>query len=232
MIARQHEVAHTRVQWWRTEVDRFAAGRPQHPITVALLGLRDCASHDPFLLHEALTAADLDLAQHDLCGQAELEAYAFRCSGSLQTLAAAALAGARDLSAAEREFARRLGSALRQTEMLRDRSTDVEAGRMYLPTAVLEAADIDPTDLRSASPETMARVVRDWRDRVGQSLGGLPALLSTTERSRQHPGLVLAALHRRLLDRIDTRAQAGQDRAEVPPWSRLWTAWTTAVRYA
>ncbi len=55
------------MQWWRAEVDRLAAGRPQHPITVALLGLRDCASHDPLLLHEALTAADLDLARMTYC---------------------------------------------------------------------------------------------------------------------------------------------------------------------
>ena len=229
--AQQHEVAHTRLQWWRTEVDRYAAGRPQHPITVALLGLRECPSHDPALLHEALTAADLDLARMTYSSWQELEAYAFRCTGSLQTLAAAALAGPRDLSTTERDFARRLGSALRQTEMLRDRAIDLERGRMYLPTAVLESAGVDPTDLRSAAPETMARVVRNWRDQVARSLSDLPALLSTAERSTQGPGLVLAALHQRLLDRIDTRAQAAQDRAEVPRWSRLWTAWATAVRY-
>lgn len=230
--AEQHDVAHMRMQWWRAEVDRYAAGRPQHPVTVALMGLRDCAGHDPTLLHEALTAADLDLARMTYSSWQELEAYAFRSTGSLQTLAAAALAGPRDLSTAERDFARQLGSALRQTEMLRDRAIDLERGRMYLPTAVLQAAGIDPMDLRSATPEAMGRIVREWRDRIGQSLGELPALLPATERSAQRPGLVLAALHRRLLDRIDTQAQPGQQRADVPPWSRLWTAWATAVRYA
>lgn len=230
--AQDHDVAHARMQWWRAEVDRYAAGRPQHPITVGLLGLTHCASHDPLLLHEALAAADLDLARMTYCSWIELEAYAFRCTGSLQTLAAAALAGPRDLSAAERDFARRLGSAMRQTEMLRDRSIDLRHGRLYIPTNVLQAAGVEPTDLRSASPEAIARILTDWRDRIGESLVALPALLSAAERSAQRPGLVLAALHQRLLERIDPQADAVLDRAEVPPWSRLWTAWTTAVRYA
>jgi phytoene synthase len=227
-----HDVAHTRMQWWRAEVDRYAAGRPQHPVTVALLGMRECASHDPVLLHEALTAADLDLARLTYASWQELEAYAFRCSGSLQTLMAAALAGPRELTAAERDFARRLGSALRQTEMLRDRVIDIERGRLYLPLDVLEAAGIVPTDLRSATHAAMSRVVSDWRARVGQSLSSLPASLSPSERSTQRPGLVMAALHQRLLERVDADAQSPRQRADVSPWARLWTAWTTAVRYA
>ncbi len=68
-----HDVAHTRLQWWRGEVDRYVGGRPQHPVTVALLGLRDCAGHDPGLLHELLTAADLDLARMTYATRSELE---------------------------------------------------------------------------------------------------------------------------------------------------------------
>jgi len=227
-----HEVAHTRLQWWRAEVDRYAAGRPQHPVTRALLGMRECASHDPALLHEALTAADLDLARMTYASWPELEAYAFRCTGSLQTLLAAALAGPRELTAAERDFARRLGSGLRQTEMLRDRALDLERGRLYLPLDVLEAAGIVPDDLRSATHAALSRVVSEWRDRVGRSLSSLPASLSPSERSTQRPGLVLAALHQRLLERVDADAPSPRQRADVSPWARLWTAWTTALRYA
>jgi phytoene synthase len=227
-----HDVAHARMQWWRAEVDRYAAGRPQHPVTVALLGMRECASHDPELLHEALTAADLDLARMTYATWRELEAYAFRSSGSLQTLMAAALAGPRELTASERDFARQLGSALRQTEMLRDRAIDIERGRLYLPLDVLEAAGAEPTDVRSATDAAMSRVLSEWRERVGQSLSALPASLSPAERSTQRPGLVLAALHQRLLERVDTDAPAPRQRADVSPWARLWTAWTTAVRYA
>lgn len=227
-----HEVAHTRLQWWRAEADRYAAGRAAHPVTVAMQPLRQCASHDAGLLHEVLTAADLDLARMTYASARELEAYAFRCSGALQMLIAAALAGARELSTAELDYARSLGSALRQAEMLRDFAIDAERGRLYVPLDAIEAAGIDPTSLKSASPAALQSVLEPWRARVKETLLALPERLAPSERSTQRPGLVLAALHVRLLERIDLAQPATLQRADVPPWSRLWTAWTTAVRYS
>ncbi|HEX7373869.1 MAG TPA: squalene/phytoene synthase family protein [Steroidobacteraceae bacterium] len=227
-----HEVAHTRMQWWRAEADRYAAGRAQHPVTVAMQALHGCASHDPALLHEILTAADLDLAHMTYASQQELEAYAYRASGALQTLIAAALAGPRELSAAELRHARTLGSALRQTEMLRDLTLDAGRGRVYLPLDALDAAGIDPSAVRAASAEALRPVLEPWHARLVTTLAALPEGLTGIERSRQRPGLVLAALHLRLLERLDPARPAAPGRADVSPWSRLWTAWTTAVRYA
>jgi phytoene synthase len=226
-----HEVAHSRLQWWRAEVDRYAAGRAQHPVTRALQPLRDCASHDPGLLHETLVSADLDLARMTYANQQELDAYAYRASGALQTLVAAALAGPRELSATEREFARRLGMAQRQTEMLRDLALEAARGRVYAPLDALARAGIDPASLGTASPAALRSVLDPWRGQVAASLASLPAVLERGERSAQRPGLVLAALHRRLLERLDPAALTARVRVDVPPWSRLWTAWTTAVRY-
>jgi hypothetical protein len=48
----------------------------------------------------------------------------------------------------------------------------------------------------------------------------------------QRHGLVLAALCRRLLDQISHDGVFARTRAEVPAWSKLWTAWTTALRAA
>src|SRR5512147_2264488 len=57
----EHGVAHTKLGWWRAEVDRLRGGHPEHPITRALL---DAAGRAPdyALLHERLAAADLRLA--------------------------------------------------------------------------------------------------------------------------------------------------------------------------
>jgi len=183
-----HEVAHTRLQWWRSEVDALLAGQPRHPVTRALLSLPGQAHDDLPLLHEALVAADIDLARLVLRDARELEAYCFRAAGSLQTLAVVACSQPRPASAREREFARRLGSCMRRTERLR-------------------------------------------RD-VAQELRDLPLLLQPAERRAQRHGLVLAALHRKLVDAIDHRREIARARAEVPAWTRLWTAWRTAVPYA
>lgn len=229
-----HEAAHARLQWWRGELDRLAAGRPSHPLAHALLPLRDRRDLDLTLLHEALVAADLDLAHISYASWQELDAYLFRSAGATQTLIAATLAGERGLAPAEREFARRLGAALRQTEMLFDLDRDLACGRMYAPVLALEAASIDPLafarDWRAAPAGPF---VADWQGRVRRELESLPAILDAPAlRAAQCHGLVLAALHARWLDRLpgpSTLRDSG--RPEIGPLTRLWTAWRTALRH-
>jgi phytoene synthase len=198
-----HEAAHARLQWWRSEIDR-------------------------------LVAADLDLARLTYRNWQELEAYCYRAAGVLQTVAAAALAGDRTLSEAERVFARQLGSAVRQAEMIRDLRRDLRTGRLYVPTEVLEAAGLDPTAMHGTTPSSvMDPLLGSWRLRVSTMLESLPCMLpERVHRSTQRPGLVLGALHEKLLTQTARIAHDVDDRAEVRPMTRLWTAWRTAVRYS
>lgn len=227
-----HDVTHTRLQWWRGEVDRLLAGRPEHPVTRGLLPLRE-AGADMALLHEVLVAADIDLARLALNDADEVAALAFRSSGAVQSLAAAASSQPRAVSAAELEFARRLGDAVAGVEALRDLRTEVTAGRLRLPLDQLEQAGVDPARLLDdPAPTGLTGVLQREQLRLRRQLDSLETLLNPDERRAQRQGLVLAALHSRLLDRIDTTRGAARMRAEVPPWSKLWTAWRTAVRQA
>jgi phytoene synthase len=227
-----HDVTHTRLQWWRGEVDRLLAGRPEHPVTRGLLPLRE-AGADMALLHEVLVAADIDLARLALNDAGEVAALAFRSSGAVQALAAAASSQPRAVSAAELEFARRLGDAVAGVEALRDLRTEVTAGRLRLPLDQLEQAGVDPARLLDdPAPTGLTGVLQREQLRLRRQLDSLETLLNPDERRAQRQGLVLAALHSRLLDRIDTTRGAARMRAEVPPWSKLWTAWRTAVRQA
>ncbi len=159
---------------------------------------------DLTLLHETLVGADLDLARLTYRNWQELEAYCYRSAGALQTLIAATLAGDATLSEPEREFARRLGSAMRQAEILRDLRRDMPHGRLYAPLEALEAAGIDPA--------ACARRLRRRRHLMhcpatgargsAQSWPRCLACCSNAEQRRtQRHGLVLAALHERLLAR-------------------------------
>jgi len=231
--ASSHEVAHTRLHWWRGEIDRLLGGHPQHPVTRALEPLREFAGERLSLLHEPLVAADIDLAQLALENARQLEAYCFRASGSLQTLAAHASSGDASLSEGELDFARRLGSAVRRTELLRDLRRHLASGRLPLPLDALKHAGIDP---QSVHPDTMTpafgAVLLAMRDELRRELRQLPDALDRTSRTRQRHGLVLAALHARLLARIEPIGDLGRTRAEVPGWAKLWTAWRTALRAA
>ena len=225
-----HEAAHARLQWWRGELDRLAGGRPSHPLAQALLPLRGRRDLDLDLFHEMLVAADLDLARLTYLSWQELDAYLFRSAGAPQTLIAAVLAGERGLAPAEREFARRLGAAVRQERMLRDLSRDVARGRLYAPLQALEAAGLDPQSFGREPPGPAgAAFIADWRDRVRRELDGLPALLGdAAQRQAQRHGLVLAELHGRRLRRGYGAAASPRD---LGPLTRLWTAWRTAVRH-
>lgn len=227
-----HDVAHTRLQYWRGEVDRLVGGRPEHPVTRALLPLRESGA-DVSLLHEVLVAADFDVARVTLNDDAELSALAFRASGSLQTLAATASRGSPQLSASEKDFARRLGAAVVQVEWLRDLRGDITAGRLRLPLDALEQASIEPAALLAdPMPPGLETLLEQRKARIATELHALQSLLAREERSIQRQGLVLGELHRKLLDRIDHRTEVARTRAEVPAWSRFWTAWRSALRHA
>jgi phytoene synthase len=227
-----HDVAHTRLQYWRGEVDRLAGGCPEHPVTRALLPLRESGA-DVSLLHEILVAADFDVARVTLNDDAELSALAFRASGSLQTLAAMASRSSPQLSSGEKDFARRLGAAIAQVEWLRDLRGDITAGRLRLPLDALEHASIEPaTLLADPMPPALAPLLAQRKARVATELRALQSLLAREEQSAQRQGLVLGELHARLLERIEHRSEVARTRAEVPAWSRFWTAWRTAMRHA
>lgn len=229
-----HEAAHARLQWWRGELDRLITGRPSHPIARALSALHGRRELDLGLLHELLSSADLDLARFTYHQWRELEAYGFRSTGALQVLVAGVLAGGRALSDAEREFARRLGIGIREAEILRDLPLDVARGRLYAPLDALAAADVDPGSFgRGGTDLASVRFLADWRDRIRRELQSLPSLLGTPELLSTHRhGLVLAALHARLVDRLERAGTKRAGRLDLEPFARLWTAWRTAVRHA
>jgi phytoene synthase len=218
-----HEAAHARLQWWRAEIDRLVAGRATHPHAIALQPLRAIRNVDLSLLHEALVGADLDLARLTYRNWQELEAYCYRAAGALQTVAAAALAGDRTLSEAERVFAPQLGSAVRQAEMIRDLRRDLRNGRLYMPTEVFEAARLDPTSLQGTAPSAVIDpLLGSWRLRVRGTLESLPGMLPDRVcRSAQRSGLVLGALHEKLLMQTARIGHDAEDRAEVRPMTRL-----------
>lgn len=230
VCASSHEAAHARLQWWRGELDRLAGGRPSHPLAQALLPARGRRDVDLSLLQEALVGADLDLARMTYSTWQELDAYLFRSAGAVQTLIAALLAGERGIDAAEREFARRLAAAVRQSRMILDFEHDLRGGRLYAPLQALEAASLQPANLLGdAGVEPARGFLADWATRTRRELTDLPAILAAPEHRRaQRHGLVLAALHLQELDCAPGHAATNRG---AGPLARLWTAWRTALRH-
>jgi phytoene synthase len=224
-----HDVAHTRLQWWRAEIDRLVNGSPQHPATRLLNdSLRERTAFAK--LHETIVAADMDLARMTYSNMGELRAYSSRSGGAIPELMAAQLVAPLPLDEAVRATANRIGIGVRQSEMLRDLRQDAYAGRIYLPQERLTRHNVTLEDMRGReiAPHLKA-ALREFKDAVHEELRS--ALASAPPPLR--PLAVLGALHRRLLDRIAAQDfDVATSRIDLGPIEKPWVAWRTARNLA
>jgi phytoene synthase len=222
-----HDVAHTRLQWWRAEIDRLVNGSPQHPAT-RLLNEGSVERAAFAKLHEIMVAADMDLVRMTYSNMRELRAYSSRSGGAIQELMAAQLVAPAPLDEAARATANRIGIGVRQSEMLRDLRQDSYAGRVYLPQDLLTEHKVSLEDLRAreVAPQVKA-ALREFKNAVQEELQSALKSVSTPLR----PPAVLAALHVRLLQRIAAcDYNVAQSRIELGPIEKPWVAWKAARR--
>jgi 15-cis-phytoene synthase len=222
-----HDVAHTRLQWWRAEIDRLVNGSPQHPAT-RLLNDSSVERASFAKLHEIMVAADMDLARMTYANMRELRAYASRSGGAIQEVMAAQLVAPTPLDEAARATANRIGIGVRQSEMLRDLRQDAYDGRVYLPQEWLTAHNVTLEDLRARDIAShVKKPLREFKNAVQEELQSALASVSTPLR----PLAVLGALHGRLLQRIAARDyNVAQSRIELGPIEKPWIAWKAARR--
>jgi 15-cis-phytoene synthase len=224
-----HDVAHTRLQWWRGEVDRLVNGSPQHPAMRALKDLAGAGLGVFAKLHEPLVAADMDLARLTYSNQQELRAYCSRGGGAITELIATQLVSPEPLDEPTRAAANRIGIGVRESEILRDLRQDACDGRIYLPLDELErnGVELDTLRGREVTPQ-LREALRSIRRAVNEDLQP-PAPSQRNDALR--PLFVLAALHARLLDRIAKRNyDVASERVELGPVEKPWVAWRAARR--
>lgn len=222
-----HDVAHTRLTWWRAETDRLVNGNPQHPAT-RLLHERASGDLSVFSkLHEVIAAADMDLARMTFTNEQELRAYCSRSAGAIQELVASQLAAPASLDEAARAAANRLGVGIRLTEVVRDLRQDAYDGNVYLPLDLLDKHELKHDHLRAREVDPkLKEALRIVRSTAISELE-LPPRGPQSEHLR--PIYVLAALHRKLLDRIAARNyDVATERIELGPLQKPFAAWRAA----
>src|SRR5690606_22956657 len=197
-----HDVAHSRLHWWRSETARLVSGNPQHPATRLLqqLGFSDRKVFEK--LHEMLVAADMELARLTFLNMREMRVYCARSGGALAELIASQLVAPEHL-ASVRDAANSIGVGVRQSEILRELRQDAYDGNVFLPMDLLDQHELQTEHLRAASINPALRtVLAGLRDTAKEELSAKPA---PDQLQALRPLLVLAALHAKLLDRIAAR---------------------------
>lgn len=226
-----HDVAHTRLQWWRQEIDRLVNGNAQHPATKILGALPDVDRKQFARLHELIVAADMDLARMTYLNAKELRAYSTRSGGTVQELIAIVMAPGTPADPVLKA-ANRAGVGIRQAEMLRDVRQDACDGRLYLPLEDLQRASVGLDDLRSKIiSEQVRTALAGFRTLTLPDLVDSGTDLEPATKAYLRPVMVLAALHRRLLERIAGRNyEVATQRVELGPLEKPWVAWRAARR--
>jgi phytoene synthase len=226
----ERQVAVAKLEWWREEIARFAAGVPEHPATRALFDTPQGRSVTPALLLEIVDGMAMDLDHTRYPDFKSLNLYCYRVAGVVGEVAAAIFGGTRSEHDREiRRYAHELGLAFQLTNIIRDVGEDARRGRIYLPQDELARFGVAEADLLNGrdSPAFQALMQFQYERAISHYDSALTALPAAAHRA-QRPGLVMAAIYRTLLNEIQRDGYPVlRARVSLTPLRKLWLAGRT-----
>ena len=225
---REARVARLKLAWWRGEIDALYAGRPSHPVTIALAEALQHFNLPREQFQEIIDGMEMDLDQTRYADFKALHLYCYRVA-SVVGLIAAEIFGYRDRRTLK--YAHDLGLAFQLTNIIRDVGEDARRGRIYLPQDELERYGVTPEDLGAARyGDNFRRLMEFQIERAERTYAQALAQLPACDRKAQRAGLIMAAIYRRLLDEIKRDGCRVLDRRiALAPLTKLWLAWRTWI---
>ncbi|MDR0775863.1 MAG: presqualene diphosphate synthase HpnD [Azonexus sp.] len=222
-------IASTKLAWWRQEIDRVAAGQPQHPVGQALQAAGQQFNLPAEQLREIVDGMEMDLQQSRYLDFKGLSLYCYRVA-SVVGLLAAEIFGYRDRRT--QKYAHDLGMAFQLTNIIRDIGEDARRGRIYIPMDELKQFNVPATDILNGQySDNFTALMRFQYDRAQQYYAQALAELPAVDRKNQRPGLIMATIYRTLLDEIrNENFQVLHQRIALTPVRKLWLAAKTWVR--
>jgi 15-cis-phytoene synthase len=238
-----HQVAHSRLQWWREECERAASGSPVHPLTRELVAALDALpNRNPARLVGLTGFVDTtiwDLAGATFESRKELTAYCERWASALieplviappPTPPPAAASTGPATSALPSDWCR-LGAAMREVEMLTDLAREARLGRLRIPLDELESAGADPDMLAKPPwPDSVAGLLRERYEQLRAVLTRGVGTLTPAEQLACRGLLVWAALAARFAQSAAKALPNPLQPARFGAIADAWFAWQSARR--
>ena len=222
------QLAAAKLAWWRSEIANLCAGKPQHPVTRALLPFQKEFSIDEKHLGEIVDGMEMDLTQSRFLDWPGLERYCYRVAGVVGLLAAG-IFGYRDPRTLD--YAKSLGIAFQLTNIIRDVGEDARKNRIYLPMEDLKRFGVTAADILNGrqTPQFEELLKFETKRAKGyyeSAFNALPA----EDRRAQRPGLIMAAIYRALLEEIELDGfRVLEHRTSLTPLRKFWLAWKTWI---
>ena len=217
-------VAATKLAWWQTEVARAYAGSPSHPVMRALMPLAADYKIEARHLNAIIEGCQMDLAQTRYLDFAALQRYCHLVAGIVGEVAAQIFGQTQAQTTA---YAHKLGQALQITNIIRDVGEDALRGRIYLPVTDLQQFDVKAHEvLKRTYSDRFTALMQFQAARAHTLYDEAFALLPSSDRRAQKPGLMMASIYRALLREIERdNFQVLHQRVSLTPLRKLWLAW-------
>lgn len=218
-------VARTKLDWWRAELDRLYADQPQHPVTRALHPWLARFNLPEEYLREMLDGVAMDLEYAVYPRFADLSLYVHR-RGGVPALLAMEVLGYEDRRATPR-FAQEAGASLLLFDRLREVRPQARQGRFYLPEDEMRRFGVQPGDLLAAQTTDRVRHLFALQaDRIRDHQQRAWSALPDAERCRQGSLAIRLELAQALLAEIaeDGYRLLEQDTRLTLP-RKWWLAW-------
>jgi phytoene synthase len=222
-------VANTKLQWWRDEIDNLFSGNPSHPVTRALVDHINQYSLQKEYFLEIIDGMQMDLEQFSYPSFKDLSLYCHRVAGVVGILSAE-IFGYRNRNTLK--YAQNLGMAFQLTNILRDVREDIMRGRIYIPEDEMQQYDVTAADLHQ--PKTNVKLMdllKAQAQRARKYYQNAFAILPDEDRYDQRSGIIMAEIYQTLLDEIENDGyRILEHRIKLTPVRKLWLAWKASRR--
>ena len=222
------QLARAKLAWWRLEVGRLYQGKPDHPVTNALLPFLEQVQIKAVPLLEFIDAMEIGLAQSRYLDFTGLQRYCNRVSAANGPVAAQILgfSNARTI-----EYAGHLGNAIALTRIILDVGADARNNRIYLPMDELKRFGVPAVEiLQLKHSDNFSKLMRFQAHRVEALYDTALSCLPREDRQAQRAGLIIATIYRATLAEVERDGfRVLTHRTSLTPLRKLWLAWKTWI---
>ena len=224
------QVAQTKLNWWRSEIDALYQNKPQHPVSKALVNPIKTYNLDAEHFREVIDGMEMDLKFNRYEDFKQLQLYCYRVA-SVVGLLSAQIFGFSNRKTLK--YAHDLGMAFQLTNIIRDVGEDARRGRIYLPLDELATFNVTEDDiLYSRESETVKHLLDHQIERAESYYDRALRELPTEDRKSQRVGLMMAAIYRTLLREIkaDGAQKVLNSRTSLGALRKFWLAFNVWIK--
>jgi phytoene synthase len=223
-------VAQTKLNWWKTEINNLYVNTPQHPVTKALQPFvaQFNLAKEHFL--EIIDGMEMDLKFNRYEDFKQLQLYCYRVA-SVVGLLSAQIFGFKNRQTLK--YAHDLGMAFQLTNIIRDVGEDARRGRIYLPLDELKKANVSEEDILQSRETAQVKELMEYQIERAEiyydkALRTLPA----EDAKQQRTGLMMTAIYRTLLREIlqDGAQKVLNARISLGGFRKLWLVYSVWLK--